>query len=267
MSEKYSNPDLYLWAEETFRPLIRETAAGEGRAGVTAFHFSRYREISAEKNPAIAEHLLNRLAALLRGTMRPGDKLGRLGPDNLAILLAEDYPGSVKGAQRIMPLIAGDFRFPVGIGLSHSAESAGGDLGDRAVAAALESSRAVSRAVYVNGREGILPVKEAEASPVAAAPPPSSLLAARFQQLALLNRISLELFSDKPYAESMASTCRIIMALMNCRYVSVHLCDDFGKPVPSFRYVDDVFASARPGSEDAKEERAAAQALAERRAS
>ena len=263
MNDRYSDSSLYIWSEQPFRALVGETLAGAGKAGVVAFNFNRYAEISESKGPAIAEHVLQQLAASLRSTLRPEDKLGRLGRDNFAVLMIEDLPGAVKGAQRIFPMVAGTMRFPFSVGLAHSQETASpDDLCGSAVDAALEARRAGSRRIYIGSPSGFRPLDEASARIERL---PSSALDARYQRLALLNRISLELFSDKTFSESMIAACRIIMALMGCRYVSLHFFDDFGKPVSAARYGQDVFSSAPSTDGSSQEDLIVARTLAERR--
>ena len=256
VNEPYADPTLYLLAEESFRALVQESAAGGAKCGVAAFHFQRYKEISESKSPDIAEHLLLKLATLLRSLMRPGDTLGRLGPDSLALLLVENFPGAVRGAQRLLPLVARDFRFTVRVGLSHCDEPAqSGDLCAAALTAAMDARGEASLAVYSAG--GPL-----DAANIRAPSPRVSAMDIRYQRLSLLHRISLELFSEKPFEDSMAAVGSIIMALMGCKYVSLYYCDDFGRPVPAFRCGESASAG---GPEAAAEVSILARAWTERR--
>jgi PAS domain S-box-containing protein len=263
MSGRYSDPSLFLWTEDQFRALVRETSAEAGKAGVVAFNFTRYLEISGSKGPTIAEHVLAQLAEALRSTLRPEDKLGRVGKDSFAVLMIEDLSGTVAGAQRIFSHLAGVMRFPFSVGLAHSSEAASpDDLCGSAVAAAIESRRAGARQIFAGSSAGFRPV---DAAAAVVKPLPSSALDARYQRLALLHRISLELFTEKPFADSMIAACRIIMALTGCRYVSLHFFDDFGNSVPAARYGQDVFSPGASKGGVSPEDAIVARTLAEGR--
>jgi PAS domain S-box-containing protein len=55
-------------------------------------------------------------------------------------------------------------------------------------------------------------------------------LAARYQRLSLLHRMSLELFADKPFAAALSEASRIALALTGARSVAVYFADGFGRP-------------------------------------
>ncbi|MDX6770246.1 MAG: ATP-binding protein, partial [Elusimicrobiota bacterium] len=80
----------------------------------------------------------------------------------------------------------------------------------------------------------------------------------RYQALVLLNRLTQELFSDRPFRESLSAAARVIMALCEADFVSIHFCDEFGRPAPAFRLGPAVFGAARAaGLESALVARAA----------
>lgn len=54
-------------------------------------------------------------------------------------------------------------------------------------------------------------------------------LSARYQQLVLLNRLSFDLFSGKPFPQALKDACSTIMALTGARHVAVHFCDAQGR--------------------------------------
>ena len=77
-------------------------------------------------------------------------------------------------------------------------------------------------------------------SSAAATPPPASgdLMALRYQRLVLLNRMSVSLFGDKPFAAALPEACHAAMALMSAQSVSVYFTDERGHPVLAYRHAD-----------------------------
>ncbi len=75
-------------------------------------------------------------------------------------------------------------------------------------------------------------------------------LEARYQRLVLLNRMSLELFSEKPFPEALASASELIASLTGARYVSVHFLDDFGVPFCASRRGDPLFTGPEAEREE-----------------
>ena len=73
-----------------------------------------------------------------------------------------------------------------------------------------------------------------------AATPPSSgeLMAVRYQRLVLLNRMSVALFGDKPFAAALPEACHAAMALMGAQSVSVYFTDERGHSVLAYRHAD-----------------------------
>lgn len=76
--------------------------------------------------------------------------------------------------------------------------------------------------------------------PAAATPPPASgdTMAVRYQRLVLLNRMSVALFGDKPFAAALPEACHAAMALMGAQSVAVYFTDDRGLPVLAYRHAD-----------------------------
>ncbi|MDP3543578.1 MAG: ATP-binding protein [Elusimicrobiota bacterium] len=76
-------------------------------------------------------------------------------------------------------------------------------------------------------------------SPDDAAPPASGgLMALRYQRLVLLNRMSIALFGDKPFASAMPEACHAAMALMGAQSVAVYFTDERGELVAAHRHFD-----------------------------
>lgn len=76
-------------------------------------------------------------------------------------------------------------------------------------------------------------------SPAATTPPSSGeLMAVRYQRLVLLNRMSIALFGDKPFAEGLTEACHAAMALMGAQSVAVHFTDERGVPALAYRHGD-----------------------------
>lgn len=76
-------------------------------------------------------------------------------------------------------------------------------------------------------------------SPAATTPPSSGeLMAVRYQRLVLLNRMSVALFGDKPFAEGLTEACHAAMALMGAQSVAVHFTDERGLPSLAHRHGD-----------------------------
>jgi len=63
-------------------------------------------------------------------------------------------------------------------------------------------------------------------------------MTARYQRLVLLNRMSIALFGDKPFATSVPEACHAAMALMAAQSVAVYLVDEAGRPVLAYGHRD-----------------------------
>lgn len=63
--------------------------------------------------------------------------------------------------------------------------------------------------------------------------------------------MSLELFSEKPFAEALAEACHTALALTGARSVSVYFSDEFGAPALAYRHGDGAFAGAAAREEEA----------------
>ena len=73
----------------------------------------------------------------------------------------------------------------------------------------------------------------------------------RYQRLSLLHRMSLELFSEKPFPTALAEACRIALALTGARAVAVHFTDALGEPFLAHRSGEGGFAGEAAAAEEA----------------
>ena len=83
--------------------------------------------------------------------------------------------------------------------------------------------------------------------PIGSDPSP---IAARYQRLSLLHRMSLELFAAKPFPDALAEACRIALALTEARAVAVYFTDSFGTPVLAHRQGEKEFSSPEARGEE-----------------
>ncbi|MBI5245889.1 MAG: PAS domain S-box protein [Elusimicrobia bacterium] len=67
---------------------------------------------------------------------------------------------------------------------------------------------------------------------------PRDLMTQRYQRLVLLNRMSVALFGDKPFAAALPEACHAAMALMGAQSVEVFFADELGRPVSFYRHAD-----------------------------
>ena len=235
------DPKLGILSEEFLLGLIRVKIEQGPGASAVLFHSVRYGEIRRDHGTEVAEHLMVRLGDLLRQTLRHDERLGRFGGDNIVLALPSGLPAAQETAARLHAIVRENSSFPVATGVAHSAGLKGGPaaLCELALRAAIESGGS-----SVGARTAAGPV----AAPHIPPPPPqgpdpfSAALEARYQRLVLLNRMSLELFSERPFREALHSCGGIIMALMGARFVGIHFLDDLGRPAPAFRSGDPHFS-------------------------
>ncbi|MBI2788869.1 MAG: PAS domain S-box protein [Elusimicrobia bacterium] len=83
-------------------------------------------------------------------------------------------------------------------------------------------------------------------------PAATDMLAVRYQRLVLLNRMSVALFGDKPFAAALPEACHAAMALMGAQSVAVYFTDERGEPVVAHRHFDKRLSddAARRAEED-----------------
>ena len=200
------------------RARIAAALASGAPLGLATFRSTRLADVRRDKGVAVAEKLLLQLSAILRGAARPQDVIGRLDDDTVAVLLSATLTESQAAVGRLARAAREGSRWPVSSGLSHSDGLTGG--ADALMRLALEAA--------TQEREDA-----AEAAPAG-----DPALAARFQRLSLLNRMSLELFSDKPFPQALSQACHVLLSLTGARAVSVHFSDELGATRPAYRHAE-----------------------------
>lgn len=248
------------------RAFLLQLAAAEltsgRRTGLLALRSTRLEEVRRDKGAAVAERLLAQLCVAVHSAMGAAVPVGRLADDALGILLL-DAP--LREAQLTSTLLARTVRessrWPTAAGLAHGDALEGGvkALAALALTAAQESQAMGSRDVPTRLSTGPVPPPIDQPS---VGPSGDTALAARYQRLALLNRMSLELFSDKPFDAALTGACHTALALTGARGVAVYFSDELGSPALAYRHGDGVFSEE---SSRAEERALAEEAFAERR--
>lgn len=227
-----------VYCEDFFMRLIQAEIDSAAEAGLILFGSDRVENIRREQGAEVAEQVLGRLGEFLKSRQAAGEWLGRIGPDSLALLLPQTgLLSAQERAQALHDAARLNLRFPTSTGLSHTRDLSGGaaELARLAREAAAETRRACDRRIRARTARGPVAAPVAT-SPPAAAEPSGTSLAARYQRLVLLNRMSLELFSGRPFAEALAQACSTILALTGAQYVAVYFCDALGRPGPAQKY-------------------------------
>lgn len=238
-----------------------ELAAGR-QTGLLVVRSTRLEEIRRDKGAAVADRLLSQLCVLLRAKTRPTAPVGRLSDDALGVLLVDvSLHDAQRAAERLAREVRESSRWPTAAGLAHGAGLTGGAsaLAGLGLEAAEESRATGARNVPTRLSTGSVPPP---VEPPTAGPAADTALAARYQRLALLNRMSLELFGDKPFAAALTGACHTALALTGARAVAVYFADELGAPALAYRHGDSAFSEA---SARAEERALADEAFAERR--
>lgn len=231
------------------RGRIAAAVAAGSQVGLAAFRSTRLAEVRRDKGAPVADKLLAQLAAILRSAARPGDAIGHLDEDTVGVLLSSPLRESQSAAARLARAAREGSRWPVTVGLSHTDGLDGGaEALVRLALEAAEEARATGAAgVVTRTASGLVP------APIESAEPPigaDTALAARYQRLSLLNRMSLELFSDKPFSRALAEACHVLLGLTGARAVAVYFSDELGVAKPAYRHAED--ALSRPDSLEAE---------------
>jgi len=226
-----------------------ELASGR-KTGLLVLRSTRLEEIRRDKGPAVADRLLSQLCVLLHSKTRAAAPIGRLADDALGVLLV-DSP--LRDAQKMAELLSREVRessrWPTATGLSHGEGLTGGAeaLASLGQAAAEESRATGARSVPTRLSTGPVPPP---VEPPSAGPSGDTALAARYQRLALLNRMSLELFSDKPFDAALSGACHTALALTGARSVAVYFADELGAPALAYRHGEGSFSDETSRSEE-----------------
>ncbi|MCX5793878.1 MAG: hypothetical protein NTY77_00090, partial [Elusimicrobia bacterium] len=258
------DPKLGVYSEGFFLRLIESELSGTAEAGLIVFRSERVEELRRKKGEEMAEQVLGLLAEFLRPRQAATEWLGRVGPDSLGLLLPQ--AGLLTAQERARGLyeaLRHSTRLPTSAGVSHTMGLCGGAC--ELVRLAREAARVTRDSggphPHALTSRGPVAPPVATAAPAAAAPAGPSL-AARYQRLVLLNRMSLELFADKPFSEALLQACSTILALTQAKYAAVHFCDEFGQPFCAVRHGEGPAARTQGHAEEA---RLVARVLAERR--
>lgn len=226
------DPRLNIFSREFFLRLVQAEISSQTEVGLILLRSERLAEVRRKQGPEVAERLLGRLADSLRPKQAAPEWLGRLGPDTLGLLLPQIGLLSAQGrAQAVYDELRQSSRFPISVGVAHTLDLAGGapELIALADQAAEEMLRTGDRRIHTRTARGPVAAPVITAPPLPSGAAPSSL-AARYQRLVLLNRMSLELFADKPFNAALAEACSTLLALTGAKYASVYFCDDFQQP-------------------------------------
>ncbi|OGR96517.1 MAG: hypothetical protein A2V88_09705 [Elusimicrobia bacterium RBG_16_66_12] len=238
-----------------------ELAAGR-QTGLLVLRSTRLGDVRRDKGEAVADRLLSQLCVLLRSKTRPTAPVGRLTNDALGVILVDvSLRDAQRAAERLAREVRESSRWPTAAGLAHGEGLAGGAeaLADLGLQAAEESRATGARSVPTRLSTGSVPPP---VEPPSAGPTADTALAARYQRLALLNRMSLELFSDKPFAAALTGACHTALALTGARSVAVYFADELGSPSLAYRHGDGAFSEE---TSRAEERSLADEAFAERR--
>ena len=235
-----------VYGTEFFLRLIQAEVAGGRETGFIVLRSERVAEIRREKGEDLAVQVLGRLAEFLRPRQATSEWLGRIGSDSLALLLPQaGLLSTQERAQALYAALLQNSRFPVSVGVSHTRDLSGGapELIRLADLAAEAMRKSGDRCVRTVTSRGLV------ATPVTAAPsdrngPAAPSLAARYQRLVLLNRMSLELLSDKPFSEALVQVCSTVLALTQAKSVAFFSCDALGRPALVLRHGEGASARA-----------------------
>ncbi|MBI3553920.1 MAG: PAS domain S-box protein [Elusimicrobia bacterium] len=251
-----------LLQEGAFLALIDSSIKSRKETNLIVFHSVRLEEIRLSRGEAMAVQVLERLVEFVSAQVRPQERLGRLGSDQVAVLMTSPLATAQEAAQRIHQAVRETSRVPVSTGV---AGSVGLDDGARGLwklarQAAAEAWAEGARTVRTRTKAGPVPLPIR--MPRLPASPAGSSIEARYQRLVLLNRMSLELFADRPFPDALVAASNVVLALMGSPYAAVYFCDDFGSPHAAQRHGDPLFLEPEAQSEEAL---VVAQALLERR--
>jgi PAS domain S-box-containing protein len=247
------DPKLGLYTESFFLRLAETELRDNSEAGLVVFHSDRLEEVRRTRDAALADQVLLQLSSLLKSRLMPQEWLSRLGPDSLALFLPRlGLREAQRRAQNLHAAIREGLRLPVSVGLAHSKGLAGGaqELSRLAREAAQEAWQSGKMVVRTKTASGLVPPPAAAGEDAVALFPAGASLAARYQKLVLLNRISLELFGNKPFALALADASRTMLALMAAKYVAIYFCDDLGMPHVAHRYGDKAFLQPDSAAEE-----------------
>lgn len=231
------DPELGAFSEDLLRPLL-EAELARGQVAVALFRSTRAAEVARTRGPELAAQLLAQLGAALRGEARAHEWLCRAGADRLALIMP--CLPAVEARERALHLerrVAAASRFPVAVGVAQGEGLPAQRLEELAARACEEAQPGALCALTPEGKLAPLLAPEAAAAE-------KDGVAARYQRLVLLNRISLELFGGKPFREALEDACRTTLALTGARRAWLYLADELGEPHLLLAHGDPSLGSA-----------------------
>lgn len=242
---------------EPFARLIDAEIACGKPLGIIAIRCPALKSLSRDKGAAIAERLLAQVAEELRISVRRRAPIGRLDSVSLGVLLTGvEMPVAQRACERIAQTLRQRLRWATSSGLGFCEKISGG-------AQALQTL-ALQAADRTQLEAAASPITLAPSGPVPApidigepAPDGQSSLGQRFQRLALLNRMSSELFSEKPYVEAIVEAAHIALALTQAKAAAFFFSDASSNDTPVYRSGEPSFTDA-----EALREESAARELA-----
>lgn len=240
-----------MTAEELRAKIASALASGEP-LGLAAFRSTQLPSVRERQGALLTDKLLVQLAAILRAAARPKDVIGRLDDDTVGVLLHAPLREAQNAVGRLARAAREGSRWPVAAGLAHSDGLSGNtdELLRLALDAAEEARATGAAGAVTRSASGFVP------APIDSTQTPASAggeLAARFQRLSLLNRMSLELFSDKPFSRALAEACHVLLGLTGARAVAVHFRDELGGDKAAYRHAEGSLSGpqARADEEEA----------------
>ncbi|HAM35298.1 MAG TPA: hypothetical protein DEB40_11465 [Elusimicrobia bacterium] len=242
------DPRLGVHTEAFLLRLVQAEINAKADIGVIAFHSDRLAEIRRRQGEEIARQVLNRLADFIKPRQNVSEWLGCMGSDSLALIIPQaGLLTAQERGQALHEALRRSSRFPVSTGVAHSLDFTGPAAGLLRLAqqAAEETRQAGDRRVHTRTVQGPAAMPAAAVPTSGEAGLAGASLVSRYQRLVLLNRMSLELFSDQPFPKALAAACSTILALTGARYVAVYFCDELGSPFLAHRHGDAPFAKGQ----------------------
>lgn len=240
---------LGLYTENFFLRLAETELRDNDEAGLLVFHSDRLEEVRRSRGDDLADQVLVQLGSLLKSRLLPQEWLARLGTDGLAVFLPHlSLLEAQKRAENLHAAVREGLRLPVSAGLAHSRGLSGG---------APELCRLARQAAQQAWQGGKASVLTKTAAGETAGPaqdkrnvPEETSLAARYQRLVLLNRMSLELFGERPFSQAINEAGSTGLALMAAQYAVIYFCDDLGVPQAAYRHGDKIFLAPEAATEE-----------------
>lgn len=240
---------LGLYTESFFLRLAETELRDSDEAGLVVFHSDRIEEVRRGRGDDLADQVLLQLGSLLKSRLLPQEWIARIGSDSLAVLLPRlSLLEAQNRADNLHAAVREGLRLPVSAGLAYSKGLPGG------APELCRLARQAAQEAWQSGRASVLTkTASGQASAPSAAKQADSeqtSLAARYQRLVLLNRMSLELFGEKAFSQAINEAGSTALALMAAQYAVIYFCDDLGVPQAAYRHGDKMFLSPEAAAEE-----------------